>query len=263
MSASSTVPKDAAKAIEHDDLITLKSLLSSPITTADPNALNHLLALAVKNNSSSTFPYLIGIGASPYSDPVQSALNLSPSFPSLVSLIEQNLYDVNINLDRLGTHLILCIRRNNLDHVRTLLEHGANPNLGMFAHLYLPLAAAVKYDTSFEVINLLLAAGATIKESDALHIAVMEGKKDVVKLLVEKGADVNEMGFEYRLDNSLADRAGMPLHFAVDSGKVDMVKLLLDMGAEKCLKDVQDRTPLERAREKGDEEIITLMKKED
>ena len=113
-----------------------------------------------------------------------------------MTLITKCNYDVNTNLDRLGTYLILSIKRNNMDEVRTLLSHGANPNLGLYAHLYSPLASAVEYGASVEIIDMLLHAGATVHESDALHIAAMKARTDILRRLLDSGADVNEIGFE-------------------------------------------------------------------
>lgn len=52
----------------------------------------------------------------------------------------------------------------------------------------------------------------------------------------------------------------MHLHKAVTGGHVEVVKLLLDRGAKMNLLDAQNRTPLGRAKEKGDENMIQLLR---
>lgn len=181
------------------------------------------------------------------------------SFPELVRLIEECNYDVNTNLDRLGTFLILSIRRNNAEEVRTLLSHGANPNLGLYAHLYSPLASAVEYGASLEIVDMLLSAGAAVQRSDAPHVAARRGRVDVLRRLLDRGADVNEIGFEYAAVQEFAEMAGGVLHFGVDGGSEEAVRLLLDRGADRQLRDAQARTALERARERGFGSGVALL----
>ena len=117
----------------------------------------------------------------------------------------------------------------------------------------------MEYGASLEIIDLLLHSGSTIQESDALHIAAMKGRMDVLRRLIDSGADVNEVGFEYAATEKFAEMAGGALHFAVDGGEIDVVKLLLEKGADWELRDAQGSTALERAREKGFEDIIALL----
>ena len=250
MSDYSIDPK-ITDAITSNNLDDLKSALAEPF--------NRLLALAITNNSHLTIPHLIHLGGSVYSDPAFTALLASRTFPALVTLITKCNYDVNTNLDRLGTYLIISIKRNNADEVRTLLSHGADPNLGFYAHLYSPLASAVEYGASVDIVDMLIRAGATVHESDALHIAAMKARVDVLHRLLDSGADVNEIGFEYSAIEHFAEMAGSGLHFAVDGGSEEVVRLLLERGADWRLKDAQGRTALERARGKGFEGIVALL----
>ncbi|WP_061285693.1 ankyrin repeat domain-containing protein [Leptospira interrogans] len=77
----------------------------------------------------------------------------------------------------------------------------------------------------------------------ALHSAVATGKKEVVELLLEKGAD----------SNSLQNPGGItPLHIAASrSGSVDIIRLLLKKGADKKLISSEGQTPYTIAFEKG------------
>ncbi|KAF0495208.1 ankyrin repeat domain-containing protein 54 [Gigaspora margarita] len=72
-----------------------------------------------------------------------------------------------------------------------------------------------------------------------LHFACAGGHNDCVKLLIERGANVN----------AEADIAGnRPLHLAVISNKMDCVIALLEAGAKINMDDAFHRTPLSVAR---------------
>jgi len=53
---------------------------------------------------------------------------------------------------------------------------------------------AIEFNNSTRLVEALIAAGASIHTKDfvfntALHLAALEGREDVVRLLVERGAD--------------------------------------------------------------------------
>jgi ankyrin repeat protein len=73
------------------------------------------------------------------------------------------------------------------------------------------------------------------KKSTLLHIASLCGQVEVVRLLLERGADVN-------ISNANNDIA---LHFAARSGSVNIIKLLLDKGMSANLTRTPATTPLQ------------------
>ena len=81
----------------------------------------------------------------------------------------------------------------DLEIVRLLLEHGADPNMGDGWH-YNPLAAATGGDY-LDVMNLLIAHGAHVNDdpsgSQALWRAAMDGKSTSVAFLLKHGANPN------------------------------------------------------------------------
>jgi ankyrin repeat protein len=110
-------------------------------------------------------------------------------------------------------------------------------------------------DGHIEVVRLLLDRGADITAanfhgSTPLYCASWGGHVQVVRLLLDQGADV-----------TVANKYGWtPLISAAINGKVDVVKLLLAIDrAEPDLKDRTGRTPLFYAVRNGNEAIIELL----
>ena len=83
-----------------------------------------------------------------------------------------------------------------------------------------------------------------------LQVAASNGQTNAARLLLDNGADVNHWHGIH----------GSPILSAVDSGNVDTVELLLSRGANVHLE--SDRyTPLKLARERKNQEIISLLER--
>jgi ankyrin repeat protein len=119
-----------------------------------------------------------------------------------------------------------------------------------------PLSKAAEYG-NMRVVKLLLEKGADLDSEDKhgqtpLLLASRKGNVEVVKLLLEKGANVE----------SKDDSGWTPLLLAAaGKGNGEVVKLLLEKGADIESRDVLDRTPLSQAAEGGDEETVKLLLK--
>jgi ankyrin repeat protein len=167
--------------------------------------------------------------------------------------------DINFDLDWLGTFLILAVQRNNQYQVNFCLKHGADPNLGTYARRWSALATAAEYGADLAIVELLLAGKTDLNGSDALQTAAEKGQVDLVRLLLEKGAAIDAVGFEDSVSESKADEAGTALRFAVDAGSVEVARLLLEKGADVRLRDVKGRTARERAEEKRMEGVVQFL----
>jgi hypothetical protein len=83
-----------------------------------------------------------------------------------------------------------------------------------------------------------------------LHNAIYnKGHIDIVKLLLNNGADVNSKG----------NLVNTPLHWAAFNGNIEIVKLLLEKGADFNLKYICVHTPLHFADSEGHIEIVKLL----
>ena len=86
----------------------------------------------------------------------------------------------------------------------------------------------------------------------ALMQAAMTGNTGIVKLLLNKGANVN----------AKAEQMGgmTPLMNAAAFGDIEMVRLLIDKGADINTKDTDGRTALSQAKVSKKEDIVNLLK---
>ncbi|PIG89718.1 hypothetical protein AARAC_005040 [Aspergillus arachidicola] len=82
-----------------------------------------------------------------------------------------------------------------------------------------------------------------------LHTASEHGHEEIVRFLIERGADVR-LPCRY---------AWTPLHSASSSGHVEIVKLLLDNGADATIVGYGGWTPLALASSNGDAHIVRLL----
>lgn len=154
-----------------------------------------------------------------------------------------------------STALMLSARNSKMDVLKYLLDKNANVNIRDELG-YLPLHWATQ-NGHLDTVKLLIdndlcdvnstgsPAGAT-----ALGIAAMEGKLDIAKYLIEKGADLN-----------IPCNAGyLPLHWAASEGRLDFLKFLIDNNHyEIDLKNRRNATALRVACEKGRTEIVEYL----
>jgi ankyrin repeat protein len=146
------------------------------------------------------------------------------------------------------TPLTKAVQRNHTAMVKLLLEKGANPNTWS-PPLYF---AAGQGDV--EVVRLLLDHGADINETNAnqttaLHQATLNGRAAVVKLLIERGAKIEAK-----------DQFGAtPLHEAAHWGQPEAARELLDRGANVQARDDHGDTPLHIAAHRGCTAVVKLL----
>ncbi len=135
-----------------------------------------------------------------------------------------------------------------------LLAFMATINLNL-ENFHTPLHG-VAYSGHKEVVMLLLQKGADINAKNPhgdtpLHHAVSEGHKEVVKLLLQKGADVTAKNCN----------GYTPLHFAAHSGYTDIVEMFIEQGADITVKnDIHfNNTALHYAARDGHKKTVELL----
>lgn len=144
---------------------------------------------------------------------------------------------------------------NQIDAVRTLITRGADLNtLSNVGGTPLSEAASLGY---VDLAKYLLSVGAQLKvdgqHEPTIHQAVRSGKPEMVKLILEAGAEVNEVA---SLDET-------PLHLAAEEdANAEIVRILVTAGANLQAVRIFDETPLAVAQRAGAakvaEELIRL-----
>ncbi|CAG9861802.1 unnamed protein product [Phyllotreta striolata] len=129
-----------------------------------------------------------------------------------------------------------AVRKNDLkivkEFVEVLQQEEMSVNL-VDQNGYTPLHIATLHGYK-EIVTLLLEKGANINLSISdnietpLSLAIKKGYEDIVKLLLHKGADINQ-----RLPKGYA-----PLHSAIKAKNFNIIKMLVEEGADVNLRDV-------------------------
>lgn len=150
-----------------------------------------------------------------------------------------------------NTELILAVRKQDLKAVKSALKKGADPN----TH---DLVDSEEYKGVDKVRNY----------SEPLFlIALWKGNFKIAQLLLDNGADVNNMS---ELEQDFAQFSdtpswglvadSTPLILACKKNRSDIVKFLIKNGADVNKRDASNMTPLQHALELGYHDIAELLK---
>ena len=196
----------------------------------------------------------------------------------------------SLNMDELNSQLLLAARNGRADTVAQLLEQGADVH-SHDARNVTPLIAAA-YGNHIEVAELLIAAGADVNVKDvtqqsAYLIPTADGYLELLQLTLANGADVHSLDsyngtgliraadrghveiieelLKTDIDVDHVNRLGWTALLEAiilgDGGErhTEVVRLLVEAGATIDLADSNGTTPLEHARQRGFDEIVTIL----
>ncbi len=115
-----------------------------------------------------------------------------------------------------------------------------------------------------EIVELLIAKGAEVNAKDdagdtALLNAAFCGHKEIVELLIAKGADINAMRFNGQFNETALHLAAATL--TATTGHKAVIEILIAKGADVNSKTAIGSTPLDRASTFNHTEIIDLLRK--
>ena len=168
---------------------------------------------------------------------------------------------VELDMGHLGNPLAYAVVKDQIQLTKLLLDEGADPNRRCLAHTgsghY--LRQSVK-SSSLEITKTLLQHGARIQSSGAVQQAAKLGRVDVLELLLNNGADINEtlpadVGFLVR-DQRYQQASESPLHIAALHDQISSVRWLLAHGADPNITDAQGRTPVMIAQASTNERLV-------
>jgi ankyrin repeat protein len=146
------------------------------------------------------------------------------------------------------------VKDDDIAAVKLFLDSGMTPNAKDYFE-YTALAHAANLGHA-EIVKMLLEAGADANAKTKYYgrtpiiLAALNGHLDVVKILINSGADVNHIGTD----------GVNALIFAVDGDNLQIAGALLDAGADVNRRVFNDTTtPLLRAVGKGNTQMVKLL----
>uniref|UniRef100_A0A0G4GPD1 Uncharacterized protein n=1 Tax=Chromera velia CCMP2878 TaxID=1169474 RepID=A0A0G4GPD1_9ALVE len=149
--------------------------------------------------------------------------------------------------------LLDAARTGQRKSVKGLLAFGVDVNgkAGPDGRTALHMAAE---NNKRDVLTLLLLRGADVDVRDKfgmtpLHLAVRHGRKEICTILLEMNASVG----------AKSNGGCTPLHIAAQYNRKEICSLLLDHGAKVNCKDGLGYTPLHRAAQYGKKEMVSLL----
>lgn len=170
-----------------------------------------------------------------------SGLHLAVHFEldEAINMLLKNGCDVNGRKGLEVTPLLMAIDNGHIGIAEMLLDNGAHMGFVPGQSLIYLAVAMEPHNYSERLVQKLIARGIDDGENFSLYLllAVQLGYEAIVKLLLDKGADINATG-----------HFGMtPLHIAAEHGQEAIMKLLLDKGADIDATDNASWTPLHYA----------------
>ena len=180
---------------------------------------------------------------------VNKAIGCGPAaIPIFKALASADPTIINFPLGHGAEPLYEAVRRRQPYALAALLEIGADPlqpvarskELGTYNSSLMSRAAISEYPY---MIELLLKHGTPIAGTGALHTTTCHGRLDTMRLLIQHGADLNEVIIPWR--------KWTPMHFAASRGQVDAMGLLVQSGARSDLKDEHSKTAAELLEERS------------
>ncbi|KAG5634703.1 hypothetical protein H0H81_001050 [Sphagnurus paluster] len=224
-----------------------------------PSTTGELLPFAVTNGSVEIISLLLQRNKGPvyFTDAILAALQHKRDISMFQAFLDGG-FDINDNLGHMGDLLFLSVR--HLPVLEWALNHGADPNRSR-SGMRTALDSAVMCGSA-DAVRLLLQHGARLHNTNALKVAAYYGQTSMIELLLEAGADVNEVpDYKEMLRAERVDGLGTALHEAANGGQREAAVLLLQRGADPNIKDSLGKSALDIARQKGHAAVAEVLER--
>jgi ankyrin repeat protein len=258
--APNTLPEALYTAIRANDLAVLDTLLKerAGVNVRDTEGATPLMyAAAVGSIDAMNRLLAAGADVNARNALGSSALTWAVKDLAKVKLLLDHGADVNVTSIPGRTPLLVATMHNpSAEVVKLLIAHGADAHAVDKLHATALHTAAVAADIG--TLRVLLDAKVDVNARDAadftpLMVAAANGSVEAVKLLLSRGARVNDASgageviihAPARVKNGvLALGSFTPLLLAAPGGSTELVKTLIDAGADVNAKDLRGMTPL-------------------
>lgn len=110
-----------------------------------------------------------------------------------------------------------------------------------------------------DLAELLVQHGAKHSGTGALAGAAERGHTEMVRWLLDHEADIDEIGVHDFGDRRKQKFEGTALHKAAAKSNLELTELLVDRGAKTDVKDPLGRTPLARAKEENQPDVVRYL----
>jgi ankyrin repeat protein len=181
----------------------------------------------------------------------------------LVKLLLSDQYRARLDVDRGKNALHLAVDRGHEEIVRLLVDAGADVNHShslIMTNSVLHTALGQR-NVNINIVHILLTHGADVNAlsgwnaESPLQIVVWSGQKELTRMLVDAGANVNYVNL--RSNDPVAKN--LPLQHAVEQQNIDLVRILLGAKANIGAVGYRWKTPLWTAAKCGHEDIVKLF----
>ena len=162
--------------------------------------------------------------------------------------------------------IVFMAKKNDVNRIKVLLKKNADINAKTGKKMNTPLIEAVECNNK-EAMEILVKCGANINEKNndyqnALAISALGGKYDVVKYLLDNGANVNEGIMDYIDIEGNIEQTNVVSKIRYSKENTKVIKLLIDKGADinvKSAKEDMKVLPIVKACLEDNMDIIKLL----